>query len=166
MVELFSKVKEGPQADNIVKNCHIPFWKSGKLYRLEAVKDLHTLHLLWTLPCLKKEYLKKPEDYICHLLGHGYYPPFVLIIIAFYKLFEVLRKTHCTLYIRVMICLLIFLEGKGSILYLLKEKGWTTFLSAGIGQEGTQRSSLAYVLNTCIHLTDEGLEKVHLAIYF
>jgi secreted Zn-dependent insulinase-like peptidase len=61
--------------------------------------------------------------------------------------------------------ILIFSEGKGSVLYLLKEKGLATFLSAGIGQEGTQRSSLAYVLNTAIHLTDEGLEKVHLTIY-
>lgn len=76
VVELFSKVKESTQVNNIVENCPVPFWKSGKLYRLEAVKDLHTLHLSWTLPCLKKEYLKKPEDYICHLLGHGYYPPF------------------------------------------------------------------------------------------
>ncbi|KAJ3699601.1 hypothetical protein LUZ61_003306 [Rhynchospora tenuis] len=122
VVELFSKIKEGPQVHNNVENCPIPFWKSGKLYRLEAVKDLHTLHLSWTLPCLKKEYLKKPEDYISHLLGH---------------------------------------EGKGSILYLLKEKGWATFLSAGVGQEGTQRSFFAYVLTTSIHLTDEGLEKMY-----
>lgn len=61
--------------------------------------------------------------------------------------------------------MLIFSEGKGSILYILKEKGWATFLSAGIGEEGTQRSSVAYVLTASIHLTDEGLEKVHLVIY-
>ena len=46
-------------------------WKSGTLYRLEAIKDVHVLDLTWTLPCLHKEYLKKPEGYISHLMGHG-----------------------------------------------------------------------------------------------
>ncbi|KAJ0007818.1 hypothetical protein Pint_30499 [Pistacia integerrima] len=48
-----------------------PIWKAGKLYRLEAVKDVHILDLTWTLPCLRQDYLKKPEDYLAHLMGHG-----------------------------------------------------------------------------------------------
>jgi nardilysin len=69
-VELFSKVKAGTLLD-ISPKTDIPFWKSGKLYRLDAVRDIHSLCLSWTLPCLHKEYMKKPEDYLAHLLGHG-----------------------------------------------------------------------------------------------
>lgn len=70
VVELFSNVKKGL----IVKpemGLNIPIWKSGKLYWLEAVKDVHVLDLSWTLPSLRKDYLKKAEDYLSHLLGHG-----------------------------------------------------------------------------------------------
>ncbi|KAL5582861.1 hypothetical protein UlMin_015303 [Ulmus minor] len=69
VVELFGNVKEGPQVNPKFK-VEGPFWKPGKLYRLEAVKDVHILDLTWTLPCLRQDYLKKPEDYIAHLLGH------------------------------------------------------------------------------------------------
>lgn len=69
-MELFGNVKKGPQV-NLEFKVEAPFWKAGKLYRLEAVKDLHILDLTWSLPCLRKSYLKKPEDYIAHLLGHG-----------------------------------------------------------------------------------------------
>ncbi|KAF3454806.1 hypothetical protein FNV43_RR05254 [Rhamnella rubrinervis] len=69
VVELFGNVKNGPQV-NLEFKADIPFWKAGKLYRLEAVKDVHILDLTWTLPCLRQNYLKKPEDYIAHLLGH------------------------------------------------------------------------------------------------
>lgn len=70
VVELFGAVKRGPQA-NLKFIVEGPIWKPGKIYRLEAVKDVHILDLSWTLPCLNKEYLKKPEDYLAHLLGHG-----------------------------------------------------------------------------------------------
>lgn len=70
VVELFSAVKKGPQV-NPEFTVEGPIWKSGKVYRLEAVKDVHILDLAWTLPCLHKEYLKKPQDYLAHLLGHG-----------------------------------------------------------------------------------------------
>lgn len=69
VVELFGAIKKG-QA-NPVFTVEGPIWKSGKVYRLEAVKDVHILDLSWTLPCLHQEYLKKPEDYLAHLLGHG-----------------------------------------------------------------------------------------------
>ncbi|XP_062215667.1 nardilysin-like isoform X2 [Phragmites australis] len=119
-MELFSKVKVGPLLDMSPKT-DMPFWKSGKLYKLEAVRDIHSLCLSWTLPCLHKEYMKKPEDYLAHLLGH---------------------------------------EGKGSLLYFLKAKGWVSSLSAGVGSGGSQRSSYAYIFEMSIHLTDSGLENV------
>ncbi|KAK7305523.1 hypothetical protein VNO77_43429 [Canavalia gladiata] len=120
VVELFGAVKEGPQA-NPVFTVDGPIWKSGKVYRLEAVKDVHILDLSWTLPCLHQEYLKKPEDYLAHLLGH---------------------------------------EGRGSLLFFLKARGWATSLSAGVGDEGIYRSSIAYIFVMSIHLTDSGVEKI------
>lgn len=68
--ELFGDVRKGPQV-NLEFKAEAPIWKAGKLYRVEAVKDVHILDLMWTLPCLHREYLKKPEDYLAHLLGHG-----------------------------------------------------------------------------------------------
>lgn len=55
---------------------------------------------------------------------------------------------------------LCFLEGRGSLHSFLKGKGWATSLSAGVGDDGINRSSLAYVFGMSIHLTDSGLEKV------
>lgn len=70
VVELFSSVKKGLQVKPDI-GLDIPIWKSGKTYRLEAVKDVHVLDLSWTLPSLRKDYMKKAEDYLAHLLGHG-----------------------------------------------------------------------------------------------
>ncbi|KAK2386573.1 Insulinase (Peptidase family M16) family protein [Trifolium repens] len=120
VVELFGAVKKGPQV-NPKFTVEGPIWKPGKIYRLEAVKDVHILDLSWTLPCLHQEYLKKPEDYLAHLLGH---------------------------------------EGRGSLLSFLKAKGWATSLSAGVGDDGIYRSSIAYVFVMSIHLTDSGVEKI------
>ncbi|RWR80472.1 nardilysin-like protein isoform X1 [Cinnamomum micranthum f. kanehirae] len=69
VVELFSNIKEGFQSKIDVQK-DLPIWKAGKLYRLEAVKDVNILNLTWILPCLSKDYLKKPEDYLAHILGH------------------------------------------------------------------------------------------------
>ncbi|XP_048324468.2 nardilysin-like isoform X2 [Ziziphus jujuba] len=120
VMELFGNVKKGPQV-NLEFKVEAPFWKAGKMYRLEAVKDVHILDLTWSLPCLRKSYLKKPEDYIAHLLGH---------------------------------------EGRGSLHSFLKARGWATSLSAGVGDEGMQRSSMGYIFGMSIHLTDSGLEKI------
>lgn len=54
----------------------------------------------------------------------------------------------------------IFSEGRGSLHSFLKTRGWATSLSAGVGEEGMQRSSMAYIFGMSIHLTDSGLEKV------
>lgn len=70
VMELFSNVKTGHQP-KMSTRYEAPIWKPGKLYRLEAVKDVHILELSCSLPCLQKEYLKKAEDYISHLMGHG-----------------------------------------------------------------------------------------------
>ena len=70
VMELFSDVKKGPLTKLEIQD-EGPIWKAGKLYRLEAVKDVHMLELSWKLPCLHKDYLKKSEDYLAHLVGHG-----------------------------------------------------------------------------------------------
>ncbi|KAM1995522.1 hypothetical protein ACFX15_028559 [Malus domestica] len=53
-----------------------------------------------------------------------------------------------------------FSEGRGSLHFYLKTRGWATSLSAGVGDEGMHRSSVAYVFRMSIHLTDSGLEKI------
>jgi len=70
VTELFAKVRKGPQTKPKFQ-VEGPIWKAGLLYRLEAVKDVNILDLTWTLPCLHQDYLKKSEDYLAHLLGHG-----------------------------------------------------------------------------------------------
>ncbi|PWA98415.1 insulinase (Peptidase family M16) family protein [Artemisia annua] len=124
--ELFSKVKASNEPKVEVKP-GLPVWSAGKMYRLEAVKDVNMLELAWTLPCLRKDYTKKAEDYLSHLIGH---------------------------------------EGRGSLLFFLKAKGWATSISAGVGDDGMQRSSVAYVFDMCIHLTDSGLDKINEIIGF
>nr|GMD78757.1 nardilysin-like isoform X1 [Ipomoea batatas] len=48
-----------------------PIWKAGKLYWLEADRQLKMfISFLWTLPSLRKDYLRKDEDSLAHLLGH------------------------------------------------------------------------------------------------
>ncbi|KFK43001.1 hypothetical protein AALP_AA1G066600 [Arabis alpina] len=121
VVELFGNVKNGSKTRPTLE-AEGPIWKGGKLYRLEAVKDVNILDLAWTLPPLRHAYVKKTEDYLAHLLGH---------------------------------------EGRGSLLSFLKAKGWATSLSAGVGEDGINRSSLAYVFGMSIHLTDSGLEKIY-----
>ncbi|XAR60816.1 Insulysin [Bertholletia excelsa] len=120
VLELFSRVKKGPPLKQEART-EVPIWKAGKVYRIEAVKDVHTLNLSWTLPCLRKDYLKKSEDYLAHLIGH---------------------------------------EGKGSLHFFLKAKGWATSISAGVGEEGMHRSLISYIFGMSIHLTDSGLEKI------
>ncbi|KAG6541670.1 hypothetical protein Mapa_016935 [Marchantia paleacea] len=119
-VELFGEVKEGGN-DKKSPTWSGPIWEKGKFYRVESVKDQHLLSLMWPLPCLEAAYLKKPQDYISHLVGH---------------------------------------EGAGSLLSLLKEKGWATALSAGVGEGGYERSTVGYMFNVNIYLTVVGLDKV------
>ncbi|KAJ9565085.1 hypothetical protein OSB04_001051 [Centaurea solstitialis] len=126
VLELFSNVKTNNALKSEVRQ-GIPIWSPGKVYRLEAVKDVHVLDLHWTLPCLRKDYLKKAEDYLAHLIGH---------------------------------------EGRGSLLFFLKAKGWATSISAGVGDDGMHRSSAAYIFGMSIHLTDSGLEKIYEIIGF
>ncbi|KAL2925501.1 Nardilysin-like [Bienertia sinuspersici] len=126
VLDLFSDVKKGPSSKLEMEH-EGPIWKAGKLYRLEAVKDVNILEISWKLPCLRKDYLKKSEDYLAHLIGH---------------------------------------EGRGSLHFFLKSKGWITSISAGVGDDGMQRSSLAYIFGMSIRLTDSGLEKIYEIIGF
>lgn len=48
-------------------------------------------------------------------------------------------------------------EGKGSLLSLLKRKGWASALCAGVGDGGTDRSSAAFVFEVAVTLTEAGL---------
>lgn len=69
IMELFRNVKKGDSQVHIQQDGNI--WEAGNLYWLEAVKDVHVLNISWTLPCLHEHYLKRPEDYLAHLIGHG-----------------------------------------------------------------------------------------------
>ncbi|KAE8726975.1 insulin-degrading enzyme-like isoform X2 [Hibiscus syriacus] len=86
VVELFSGVKQGSQGKPEFK-VEGPIWSAGKLYRLEAVKDVHILELSWALPCLLQEYPKKPKDYLAHLLGQIFH-----IIGYVYQYLKLLRQ--------------------------------------------------------------------------
>ncbi|KAL6576257.1 hypothetical protein OROHE_000038 [Orobanche hederae] len=120
VLELFSNVKKGLLVKSVT-GLDIPVWETGKLYWLEAVKDVHILNLSWTLPSLRKDYLKKAEDYLAYLLGH---------------------------------------EGRGSLHFFLKAKGWATSISADVGDDGIHRSTIAYIFGMSIRLTDSGVEKI------
>ncbi|GAQ85219.1 Insulinase (Peptidase family M16) family protein [Klebsormidium nitens] len=52
-------------------------------------------------------------------------------------------------------------EGAGSLLSLLKAKGWATGLSAGVGDGGLDRSTACYMFEAHIWLSVLGLEKVY-----
>jgi nardilysin len=56
----------------------------------------------------------------------------------------------------------VFAEGAGSLLSLLKERGWATGLSAGVGEGGYDHSSAGYMFSVNIWLTDSGIEHVSL----
>lgn len=69
-MEHFGKVKDGGQTP-LRFPWDGPVWEPGSLYRVESVKDQHLIALTWPFPCLEAAYLKKPQDYISHLIGHG-----------------------------------------------------------------------------------------------
>lgn len=48
-------------------------------------------------------------------------------------------------------------EGRGSLLSLLKRRGWATELSAGVGEGGYDRSTVGFLFDISVTLTDEGL---------
>lgn len=55
-------------------------------------------------------------------------------------------------------------EGRGSLHYFLKARGLITSISAGVGDEGMHRSSIAYIFGMSMHLTDSGLDKVNFSL--
>lgn len=95
----------------------------------------------------------------CHLeKGYQYWVLSILEHASFESSGFVLTSTQYLLYIVWLFAL--FSEGRGSLLFFLKAKGWVTNISAGVGDEGMQRSTIAYIFGMSIHLTDSGLEKV------
>ena len=60
---------------------------------------------------------------------------------------------------------MVFLEGRGSLHFYLKARGWATYLAAGGGGGCIYQTSVAYIFNMTIRLTDSGLEKVSSLFY-
>ena len=48
-------------------------------------------------------------------------------------------------------------EGRGSLLSALKKRGWATQLQAGVADGGFERSSVVYLFDVSITLTEAGL---------
>ncbi len=48
-------------------------------------------------------------------------------------------------------------EGEGSLLSALKQRGWANTLSAGVGENGYERNTSAFVMEITIGLTEAGL---------
>ena len=48
-------------------------------------------------------------------------------------------------------------EGPGSLLALLKSRGWATALCAGCGDTGYERNSLTFMFEVSITLTEAGI---------
>ncbi|MCO5583223.1 hypothetical protein L7F22_037131 [Adiantum nelumboides] len=69
VTELFSEIPSG-LGDPLQFKWEGPVWEPGKLYRVKSVKDQHFLSIIWPFPCLQEAYLRKPYDYISHLVGH------------------------------------------------------------------------------------------------
>jgi len=55
-----------------MKKYGMPFATSslGKVYRMNPVKDRHSLTVTWQIPPQQDNWRSKPTDYISHLLGH------------------------------------------------------------------------------------------------
>jgi nardilysin len=49
-------------------------------------------------------------------------------------------------------------EGKGSLLSLLKTKGWASALTAGVSDGGYERNTAFYLFDVSITLTEQGLK--------
>ncbi|CAI5965890.1 unnamed protein product [Closterium sp. NIES-64] len=107
-------------------------WEAGRLYEVASVKEQQQVSLMWTLPCLHAEYASKPHDYLSHLIGHGkvkagggvghgrggHGKGGRSLLHAEYA-----SKPHDYL------SHLIGHESSGSLLSLLKAKGWATELA-------------------------------------
>lgn len=67
--EIFGKVPSG-SGGKVDLNTNAKLWEEGVVHHVESVKEQHQLTVSWPLPCLDKDYRKKPHDYISHLIGH------------------------------------------------------------------------------------------------
>ena len=69
VTELFSDIEPGAGPSPTFEACGPPY-DGGWLYRLPALREMHKLHVTFQMPSLLKEYRKKAEDYVSHLVGH------------------------------------------------------------------------------------------------
>eukprot|EP00958_Prasinococcus_capsulatus_P015793 scaffold1697_cov363-Prasinococcus_capsulatus_cf.AAC.1 len=67
--ELFAAVPDKGLPEPSFESCGPPF-EGGKIYYIKGVKDMQVLFMTWQLPCLKKDYHKKADVYLQHLVGH------------------------------------------------------------------------------------------------
>ncbi|GLJ05210.1 hypothetical protein SUGI_0013800 [Cryptomeria japonica] len=69
VMQLFGNVRKDVSQKLTFHNSEaLSIWKPGKMYWIAAMKDVHDLILTWPLPFLCTEYLKKPMEYISHLI--------------------------------------------------------------------------------------------------
>lgn len=70
VVELFSEVQEGGHG-RLKFHYEGRIWQPHRFYLCAAGQEQSLASVTWPLPCLESAYLKKPQDYIGHLIGHG-----------------------------------------------------------------------------------------------
>eukprot|EP00250_Pteridium_aquilinum_P001882 c12089_g1_i1 orf=386-3718(-) len=69
VIEMFGEIRPG-MGNPLQFAWEGQVWEPGRLYRIKSVKDQHFVSVIWPFPCLTEAYLKKPYDYISHLVGH------------------------------------------------------------------------------------------------
>lgn len=113
----FSGIKKGENDRRAYQDIPIINAKLPRIIKIETIKSLRELKLMFPLPSQQEHYRSKPTEFIAYLLGD---------------------------------------EGKGSILSVLKEKGWATSLGAG---SSVQTSSFSF-FSLSISLTEDGIHQV------
>lgn len=55
---------------SLAQNYRNNMLREKTLFWVESIKDQRLLSLSWCLPSLDDKYLKKPSEYLSHLVGH------------------------------------------------------------------------------------------------
>ncbi|KAJ3192026.1 Insulinase (Peptidase M16) [Irineochytrium annulatum] len=114
-VEKFSPVRNMGTAVPTFPGHPLTAKELGKVIMVKPVKDLQSLNLTFPFPDTSRHYIKSPQKYINHMIGH---------------------------------------EGAGSVLSLLKGKGWANGLACWTSHEGEGFE----FCKISVDLTDEGME--------
>ena len=65
-----SQQHEGVGPQRSLAACGLPLAKGGEIYILPAVRREHKVRATFQFPSLHYAYLKKPDEYLSHLIGH------------------------------------------------------------------------------------------------